>query len=267
MKNKLNIICLIIFFFILVSCEGEEIISPDAEFVEYTVVQAEIQPDKYFPSVRFTKTLPLGIPFNIKQAELKDVTVYIVKNEIQVIPLVYSGDGLYKPRYEFLVDEGEIYELFANYEGKFIYGKTIIPHRPVISSLNYNVSGHYLEANTLNKNNTVYAALWIVSTTPPVRAEDFYSVSTPSENLNDEISVRTATIPQKYRGSAYAGLRYIQVFAFDQSYRKYFYSRTSGQTVNNPYVQGGGTIEWNMQGEKVIGMFIGVTRDLIRNVN
>ena len=267
MKNKIKSICSVIFFLILISCESEEIISPEAEFEEYTVVQAEIQPDKFFPAVRFTKTLPLGIPFDIKQAELKDVTAYIVKNEIQVIPLIYSGDGLYKPRYQFLVDEGEIYELYANNEGKFIYGKTIVPYRPVVTSVNYHVNGHYLEANTLTETNVVYAALWIVSTTPPVKAEDFFSVSTPPENNNNEVSVRTAEIPEKYRSSAYAGQRYIQVFAFDQSYRKYFYSRTSGQQVNNPYVQGGGTIEWNMQGERVIGMFIGLTRDLIRNVN
>ena len=267
MKNKINTLCSIIFGLILISCESEEIISPDTGFVEYTVVQAEIQPDKYFPAVRFTKTLPLGIPFDIKQAELKDVTAYIVKNEIQIIPLIYSGDGLYKPRYEFIVNEGETYELFANYNSKFIYGKTIIPYRPVVTSVNYIANGHYFEANTVSETNTVYAALWIVLTTPPVEAEDFFSVSTPPENNHNDISVRTATIPEKYRSLAYAGQRYIQVFAFDQSYRKYFYSRTSGQLVNNPYVQGGSPIEWNMQGEKVIGMFIGVTRDLIRNVN
>ena len=168
MKNKINTICSIILFLFLISCESEEIINPDTGFEEYTVVQAEIQPDKYFPAVRFTKTLPLGIPFDIKQAELKDVTAYIVKNEIQVIPLIYSGDGLYKPRYEFIVHEGETYELYANYNGKFIYGKTIIPYRPVVTSVNYNFNGHYFEANTVTEINTVYAALWIVSSTPPV---------------------------------------------------------------------------------------------------
>ncbi|MCW8996447.1 MAG: hypothetical protein OQK77_11595 [Psychromonas sp.] len=267
MKNKINTIFYIIFVLILISCEIEEIISPETGYVEYTVVQAEIRSGQIFPAVRFTRTLPLGIPYDIKQAELKDVTAYLIKNEVQVVPLIYSIDGLYKPRYDFYVDEGEVYELYANWEGKFIYGKTIIPHKPVITEVNNNVNPYFFEADILAETNTVYAAIWIVSTSPPAKADDFYSVSTPSENNNNIVSVRTATIPEEYKSAAYAGQRYIKVLAFDQSYRKYFDSRTSGQKINDPYVQGGGTVEWNMQGEKVIGMFIGVTHDLTRNVN
>jgi hypothetical protein len=266
MKNKINATFYIIFFFILISCESEEIINPETGYSEYTVVQAEIRSGQIFPSVRFTRTLPLGIPYDIKQAELKDVTAYLVKNEVQVIPLIYSANGLYKPRYDFYVFEGEIYELYANWGGKFIYGKTIIPHKPVVTSVNNNVNPYFFEADIQAETNIVYAALWIVSTLPPARAEDFFSVSTPTEN-NNTVSVRTATIPEEYKSAVYAGKRYIQVLAFDQSYRKYFYSRTSGQKINDPYIQGGSAIEWNMQGENVIGMFIGVTYDETRNVN
>ena len=78
--------------FLFAACQSEEILGPDDTYEEFTVVQAEIISGKYFPSVRFTKTLPLGIPYDINIAELKNVTVYIVKNEVQVIPLVYTGD-------------------------------------------------------------------------------------------------------------------------------------------------------------------------------
>ena len=266
MKKK--IYSIIVFSALFFSgCEVEEVISPDSVYVEYTVVQAEIRPGKIFPGVRFTKTMPLGIPYDIKKAELKDVTAYIVKNEIQVIPLIYYADGLYKPRFEFYVEEGEVYEVYAESDGKFIYGKTFIPHKPVATSVNYNTNDYYFEADVETEINTVYAALWIVTGLPPAIAEDYFSVSTPSTNPGSVSAVRTGSIPEEYRTQAYAGQRYIQVFAFDQSYRKYFYSRTSGNEINDPFIQGGGAVEWNMQGDKVIGMFIGVTPGELINVN
>ena len=63
--------------------------------------------------------MPLGVSYNIKQAELKNVTAYLIKNEVQVIPLHYTSDGLYKSLYEFYVREGESYELVAESNKKF----------------------------------------------------------------------------------------------------------------------------------------------------
>ena len=74
------------------------------------------------------------------------------------------------------------------------------------------------------------------------------------------MSVRTSSLPEEYRITVYSDNRYIQVVAFDKSFRNYFYSRTSGSEITDPFIQGGGAIEWNMQGDKVIGMFIGVAR-------
>jgi len=266
MKNY-NKIYLAFFFLILVACETEEILNPDVAFEEYTVLQAEIQPGKIFPDVRITKTLPLGVTYDIKQAELKNVTAYLVKNYIQVIPLIYTYDGLYKSKYEFYVEEGETYEIYAEREGKFIYGKTTIPHEPAVTSVSYNTGGYYFEANIQSEMNEVYGALWIISDTPPAKAEDYFSVTIPSATLNTIVPVRTSSIPEEYRKPIYSGNRYIQVFSFDKSFRKYFYSRTSGQEISDPFIQGGGAVEWNMQGDKVIGMFIGVNPGEIVQVN
>ena len=60
-------ILILISMLLFVNCESEEILNPDAVHIEHTVVQAEIKPGKIFPAVRFTKTLPLGVPYNIKQ--------------------------------------------------------------------------------------------------------------------------------------------------------------------------------------------------------
>lgn len=252
---------------LLVNCEREEILNPDAVHIEHTVVQAEIKPGKIFPAVRFTKTLPLGVPYNIKQAELKNVTAYLLKNEVQVIPLHYTSDGLYKPLYDFYVEEGETYELIAERDGIYIYGKTFVPFKPNVLSTNYITSSYYFDADVRSRLNEVYGALWIISGNPSARAIDYYSITSPTNSININIVVRTSSIPEMYRSPTYPDNRYIQVFAFDVSFRKYFYSRTSGQQVTDPFIQGGGAIEWNVQGDKVIGMFIGITPGDIIEVN
>ncbi len=252
---------------VIIGCESEELLSPEAVHVEYTVVQAEIKPDKLFPGVRFTKTLPLGVPYNIKQAELKNVSAYLIKNEVQVIPLHYTSEGLYKSLYDFYVREGESYELVAESNKKFIYAKTIIPFKPKVTNVYYNSGDFYFDADISSNLKEVYGALWIISGTPSTRANDFYSVSSPASIVNETLIVRTSSIPEEYRNPVYSDNWYIQVFAFDVTFRKYFYSRTSGQQVSDPFIQGGGAVEWNVQGDKVIGMFIGITPGDIIQVN
>jgi len=266
MKTLINIILIttqLIFF----GCEVEEIISTETVYVEYTVVQAELHPERLFPGVRFTKTLPLGVPYDLAEAELKNVTAYIVKNEVQVIPLLYTSEGMYEPLYEFFIHEGETYELYAELEEKYIYGRTIIPQKPNVASVNFNPNDYYFEADVHNINDEVYAALWIVTGTPPAKADDFFSVTTPSTGYNIIKKVQTSSLPEEYRNNSYNGSRNIQVFSFDKSFSEYFYSRTSGQQINDPFIQGGGVVEWNVQGENVIGMFIGVTPGDVINVN
>ena len=257
MKMSLKNILLAIAVIFLAACESEEILGPEATYEEYTVVQGVIEAGRYFPAVRFTKTLPLGVAYDIQKAELKNVTAYVVKNGVQVIPLIYTSEGLYKPLYDFYTEGGETYELFAESEGKYIYGRTLVPFEPEVSDASYHGGEYYLTANVKTKADEVYCALWTISGNPPAEADDYYSVSESSSLPNNTIAVRTSTLPETYRSPAYSESRYIQVFAFDLSFRDYFYSRNSGGNINDPFVQGGGKIEWNMQGDKVIGMFIG----------
>jgi hypothetical protein len=263
MKKTVEILSVLIIF-LFTACENEEIISVDVVHDEYTVVQAEIHPGEIFPAVRFTKTLPLGIPYTIEAAEIKNVTAYIRKNGEQIIPLHYITDGLYKPLYEFYVQEGEMYELFADREGTYIYSITKIPHTPVITNTAYNTNEFYLNANVVQSDDQVYAALWRVSAAPPITADDFFSVASgiPLANL----LVRTSPLPEQYRTNTYVNTRYILVYAFDKSFKEYFNTRTAGNDINDPFVQGGSEIIWNVQGDKVIGLFIGVTPALPRLV-
>lgn len=258
MKNLVKVFT-IISLALLSACKVEETVDPGEIYVEYTVVQAEIRPGEFFPEVRFTKTLPLGRSYNIKEAELKNVTAYIRKNEVQDIPLIYDVDGLYKLKYGFTVSEGETYELFAKTGNKFIYAKTILPYKPEVTSTEYNKSDYYLDADVNTRSGEVYAALWIITSSPPDKATDFFSVMDAANDPASEISVRTSSIPEKYQTQFYSGRRGIQVFAFDKSFKEYFYTKSSSREIDDPFIQGGGRVLWNVQGDKVIGMFIGVT--------
>jgi len=257
---KFTIVLISLAFILLISgCESEEIVNVDLVYEEYTVVQAELIPGKYFPGVRFTRTLPLGVPYNIKDAEIKNITAYIRINGAQIIPLIYTEDGLYKPRYDFYIDGGDTYELIAGQGEKYIYSITKIPFKPEVTSANYDRNDYHLYANVNVQTDEVYAALWIVTVGNTIRAEDFFAVAS-SDNQNFTVRVRTSPLPEEYHSGNYSGNRGIQVYAFDKSFKDYFYTRNSSQQVNDPYIQGtGGVVEWNVQGDKVIGLFIGVT--------
>lgn len=259
MKQIFRIIIILILIAIS-GCENEELLSPQIDYEEYIVVQAEIQANKFFPAVRFTKTLPLGVPYKIENAELKNVTAYIKRNGVQIIPLIYTIKGLYKPLDDLFVVEGETYELFAMRDDTYIYSITRIPNKPEITNTYYSSSEHTLNAEVNSKEGEVYAALWAVTALPPAAADDYYAVTSAVPGYS--VTVSTSQLPETFRGNNYANMRYIQVNSFDQAFKEYFNSRTSGSEINDPYIQGGGKITWNVKGEKVIGMFIGVTRGI-----
>lgn len=256
MKKHLHII-FILSALIFSSCENEEIVNVNNVFIEKTVVQAEIHPDVKFSGVRFTKTLPLGVPYNIENAEIKNVTAYLRINNVQIVPLLYDKEGWYKPLYILRPAQGDTYELFATRDETFIYAKTVIPFQPDAVQANYNSGDFFLDAQVIAKENEVYAALWVITEAIAVKSEDYYSVS--QNTPGSATTVRTAVLPEEYRASIYNSSRFIQVFAFDKSYQPYFNSRSSGDEVNDPFIQGGGEVIWNVQGDNTIGMFIGVT--------
>lgn len=259
MKRIKQTVLILSLLTVIFSCENEELVDVHFTHQEYTVVQAEIRRGEQFPGVRFTKTLPLGIPYDINLAELNNITAYLRIDSVQIIPLHYTEKGLYKPLYNFYVESEQVYELFAQRDETFIYARTIIPNEPIVSEPEYNGNDFYLEAKVKSFENEVYAALWAISSVTMIKSEDFFNVSVP-DNVSpiSNVNVRTSPIPEEYRSSDYDGARFIQVFAFDKSFDAYFNSRTAAQDINDPLVQGGGSVKWNVQGDNTIGMFIGL---------
>jgi len=106
-KKYILKIFLILFFalsnILFFGCEQVEIINPDTTFKENVVVRAELLAGENFAGVTFTKTLPLDIAYSISAAEIRNVTAYLKINKIQIVPLHYTSNGIYKPLYDLKI--------------------------------------------------------------------------------------------------------------------------------------------------------------------
>jgi len=250
------------------SCESDELLNIDSEYKELLVIQSEIKPDSYFPGVRLTKTLPLGVPYDINLSEIKNATLYIRIDSIKIVPLHYTYEGLYKPLYDFIVNPGEYYELFGERDNQTFYSRTKIPFYPSIKTVSFNSLEFYAEAEVYSSKDECYAALWAVNEGVFRTPDDFFNVSIPENvGVGSTAIVRTASYPDEYQVSAYNGKRYIKIYSFDQTYAKYFLTKSGNETINNPYIQNPGSTDWNVEGTDVIGMFIGSAESNIYFVN
>ena len=77
-------------------------------------------------------------------------------------------------------------------------------------------------------------------------------------NDDPDVLARTTVMPEKYSSPIYNERRFIQVYAFDKQFKPFFNSKDNNQPVGNYFIQGGGSIAWNVYGDHVIGLFIGI---------
>ena len=258
----------ILLFLLFTACENEELLNVDSAYKELLVVQSEIIPDFNFPGVRLTKTLPLGVSYDINLSEIKDATMYLRIDSIRIVPLHYTSEGLYKPLYDLLVSSGEYYELFGERDNQTFYARTKIPYPPNLKNVFFDIGEYNAGAVIYPLKGESYTALWKVNIGTFISPTDFFNVSV-SENVvvGSTVSVRAAAYPPEYQTNAYNGKRYIQVYSFDASFEKYFITKSGNQVINNPYVQGTGSTDWNVEGRDVIGMFIGYSKGEVLFVN
>lgn len=259
---------LLLLILAITGCESEEILIQEIQYREKIVVQSEIISNSKFTGVRITKTLPIGVPFTIETAEIKNASVYLRIDFVKIIPLHYDANGIYKPLYDLYVSEGEHYELFGEADNKRFYAITKIPLSPQIESTSFNYNGYFAAAMVQAKDEECYAALWTVDDGLFKSAPDYFEVITPAKTgIGNFVQVRSSQFPVEYQNNQYNGKRYIKVFALDQSFSTYFYTKSGNQSINNPYVQGVGETVWNVIGEDVIGMFIGLSKGSLILVN
>jgi hypothetical protein len=260
LKKYFFIIAVISFIFIW-GCENIDEINPDVGYKQYIVVRGELKAYSPFEGVTFTKTLPLDESYDIKKAELKDVTAYLRINGIRIITLRYLQDGLYAPLDTITVKPGFTYELFAQYNNTTIYSITKVPQPPGIISASLK-NNRFIEVMVQPKPNEVYGAGWEIynSVTKILYDEstDFLNIVQASNSQETNLAVDTKDLPENYASGSYNSLIYAQVYAFDSPYLNYFGSKNNNQPSENVFAQGGDQISWNVNGDHVIGLFIGL---------
>ncbi len=239
------------------SCENSTDVNTDIPYQEYTIINAQLIAGKAFEGVTITHTLPFGVQYDIQKAEIKNAVAYIQENGVKIIPVHYVSNGLYLPLSPLAIYSGSRYEFFATVNEKTIYGETIIPDTPNVVNVS-NSGDQFLTAEISGLPGEAYGASWIISGDGfYLSANDFHSIVT-ADHFPSDIIIRTMDIPEPYNNSFYSNSFYIQVYAFDDAYKDYFISKGNSHPVDNTFTSGGGAVAWNVYGDKVIGLFIGM---------
>lgn len=255
----------LVLFSILILFNGCENVS-DVETVipykEELIVRGVLKAGKIFEGVSFTKTLPLYVEYKIELAELKNVIAYLKEDGIKVIPLQYVGGGIYKPKNSLIPQTGKLYELYASWNGRDVYAKTIVPEEPEIREVKFSSIGN--EENFMTGKVTIRPGEVYGSS---ISLYDNGVTEWESDNVHSLVGVsgsglelvRTPKIPKDYYNSpSYRSILTMHVFAFDKQYFDYFKTQNANEPIKNAFSQGGGSIIWNVKGEG-IGMFIGMS--------
>ena len=246
---------------VFVGCDEVGTITPEMTYKEYIVVRSELNAWKNFEGVSFTKTLSIDEPYDTSKAILRNVTAYLKINDLRIIPLHYYQNGVYKPYGNVSIFPGDKFELFALVDDTPIYGMTKIPQIPIVVNSSY--SNKHIDVQVKSNPSEAYGAVWSIVNPADDRiiatGDEFLSIVNSSYDISQQTTfVSTTDLPDQYTSETYKTLRCVKVFAFDEPYLKYFNTRNNNQPVSNAFVQGGDQVAWNVQGNNVIGLFIGV---------
>lgn len=259
MKKLFLIIITSIF---LISCESLEDVNQPIPYKEEFVTRGVLKAGKIFEGVSFTKTLPLYIEYKIELAELKNVIAYIKVDGIKVIPLNYIANGIYKPKTSLIPEAGKTYELFASWNGRDVYAKTLVPYEPEIREVKFSSIGNeenFMTGKVTIRPGEIYGtsvALYDNGVTE-WESDNVHSLTTAASGGLELI--RTPKIPKDYYNSpSYRSILTMHIFAFDEQYFEYFKTQNANEPIKNAFSQGGGSIIWNVKGNG-IGMFIGMS--------
>ena len=166
--------------------------------------------------------------------------------------------------------QAQVYELFAIVGDKSIYASTYVPEVPRIDNSAFH-DNEYVDVYIASRPNECYGSviLFLLHQNNYVsRSSDFHSiVEAPNSEFNDIVLSRTQEIPEQFRTEFYRSVTYAQVYSFDKAYSDYFKTRGNSQPITNSFIQGGDPIAWNVKGEKVIGLFIGINKSAVVQVS
>jgi len=125
---SLNITSIFIFasLFLFVSCEEESVYSTDEKFV----LQAYLYANEPVWDVSLRKTVSLTVTDSVGEP-INEASVTLFKNGV-AYPLTLDGDSGYYhyPESDLLINEGDVWEIEATYNGRTATAKSQVPEKP-----------------------------------------------------------------------------------------------------------------------------------------
>ncbi len=268
MKQRILILLFISFLFYS-GCE-QNVVENDLEFKEKVVVRALLEAGKPI-EVYFAKTLPLQHQYDTAKANLDNVEAVILRQGVEH-KLEHIKDGRYRAG-SLIAENGEVYKLIAEWEGKEITAETKVPSsttfqngRMTLTIENETDSVYHIEGLLTPREGAVYGVTWsIFNAQSQFSFEDNVIpvlLREEDKDLQNRLLLRTRQIPtatlKEWRNSIF-----IRVHAFDEQFYNFFITQDANRATSNIFSQSGINLRWNVTGD-AIGMFIGKTDFLIK---
>lgn len=256
--NK-NFSYLIILILVLIGCTEIGVIEEDIPFEEKIVVYGRLKGGTNEITISFSKSFPIDESLRREDTAIKDLVSYLWSESQGIYPLVYDSQNNYIPIENLIVNMETEYELHANIGSERIFARTIVPSEADVQEIEF--IEDYITCKILPKANSVYGCKYNII---PLNynfnklvENTFFEISEKVENTSDVIQIRSSALPFEFLENVDGYILNLEVYSFDTDYHEYYYSRKNNKPIENIFSEGGGSVFWNVQGENVIGMFIG----------
>lgn len=268
MRKYFKILTLLSLMILFYQCEQIGVIESDIPYNEVFIVNGRLIGDSSEVQVSFTRSFPIEKDLTIDQVALKDITAYIWTKNQGIFSLKHDKDGIYKPVETLKVRQGAMYELYAKIDDERVFAETLVPYTPAVEEVK--LQGDYITCKILPNPSTVYAAKYKVMS---IEGFDdnfeetvFFEVSNKVTDTTKAVEFRTSPLPPEFYQESEKYRVSLVVYALDENYKDYFDTRQNNKPIENIFSEGGGSVYWNVQGEKSIGLFIAYTKLELSNI-
>jgi len=251
-------------------CEDIDVIESSIPFEEFIVINGRLVGNSNNFEISFTKSFAIESDLSKADVLLDNVTAYILTENQGVFTMFHTGDGKYSPVDPVLIRPGSVYELYAKIDETRISATTLVPNEPDI--FNASIQGNFVTCRITSQVGSIYGCKYTITSLVDFEFNfsetDFYELSEiygESGNTID-VDVRTDILPDYYFENPDDYIISLKVYAFDEAYKSYYDTRQNNKPIENIFSEGGGSVYWNVQGEKSIGMFIGYTTTFLSNI-
>lgn len=260
----------LLFVLIIAGCEEISVIEENIPYEEIYIINGQIIGELNTVEVTISRSFRIEDDVVKDQILIPNLTAYIFAEDQGIWPLIINEEGKYIPTDTINVIEGHNYQLFVKIDDIRIHANTYVPPAPEI--IDVEIVDKYVTCKIISNENVVYGCKYSLVSFNEAAEEvtnenGFFEVSSISNNKNDPVYVRTANLPDAYFKNPSNFILSVKIYAFDSAYKSYYETRENNKPIENIFSEGGGSVYWNVTGEKTIGLFIGYTITTINNIH